>query len=282
MDEAEQFDELSSIRRRLAREAPAMLLAVRRLPPDMHRALLLLQAFVLDVSSIPFKVDEPLLGEIRLQWWRDSLKKLRRGERLGHPVADALGPFLQTQGDELEAALLDIIDTHGAEVQKTPIVTLAAFQARLRRRFGAFFKASFLLGGVSTDERAFLFSDAGLAVGVAETFAQLPRSLAAGMKLLPLDVLESFDLDYQSLQASPPPGKTGAALLAIAEGALLTSWEVKPRLAGLCRLERKLMARWLLAPRLYSKAFEERVKGVPRVSQINPLTVFFKLLLLRG
>ena len=120
MSDAQSYDELAAIRRRLKRSDYAGLVAVKRLPAAQQRAQLWLNGFLLDVREIPFKVDEPLLGEIRLQWWRDSLLKLQRGERIGHPVADGLGPLLQDGGDELVGALTDITGSYGAEVQKTP------------------------------------------------------------------------------------------------------------------------------------------------------------------
>src|SRR6266480_6032053 len=59
--------------------------------PAEHRpALLALYAFNLEIARVREVVDEPLAGEIRLQWWSDVLEGEGRGEVAAHPVAAAL------------------------------------------------------------------------------------------------------------------------------------------------------------------------------------------------
>lgn len=60
-------------------------------PAERREALFALYAFNLEVARIPELVSEPLLGRIRLQWWRDTLDQLYRGGDVAHPVAQALG-----------------------------------------------------------------------------------------------------------------------------------------------------------------------------------------------
>ena len=60
-------------------------------PAAKREALFALYAFNSEVAQIRELVREPLLGRIRLQWWRDSLEELREGKAVAHPVADALG-----------------------------------------------------------------------------------------------------------------------------------------------------------------------------------------------
>ncbi len=43
-----------------------------------------------DIARIPYSVSEPMVGAIRLQWWRDLLDQLRVGETLGAPIGAAL------------------------------------------------------------------------------------------------------------------------------------------------------------------------------------------------
>ncbi|MEO1695501.1 MAG: squalene/phytoene synthase family protein, partial [Pseudomonadota bacterium] len=59
-------------------------------PRDARDDLITLAAFVGDVSRIPVYVSDPMIGEIRLQWWRDTLEAgLATGASSGNPVADA-------------------------------------------------------------------------------------------------------------------------------------------------------------------------------------------------
>ncbi len=275
------IDELEAIKRRLVRDDYAVYLSLKRLAPRYQAPLFFLNGFFRDVSKIAFRVDEPLLGEIRLQWWRDGIAKLARDERLGHPVADALAPFLVQYGGPLKTALLSVVDSFGNEVQKTPVLTQKSFHERLAARYGGLFAASFIMADLNTEGREDLLAVAGIAVGATEALSRLPLTYSEGMKLLPQDLLDEVELDYNELLSGAVPEKTERLIERLSDNVELSSWAVKRRLAGLSWLERQLLARWVLVPRLYRLSCRDRIKGSATVSQLNPLKLFFVLLLLR-
>src|SRR6185312_2414465 len=59
-------------------------------PQKYRRALMALYAFNLEVARTRELAREPMPGEIRLQWWRDALGGVGRGDVESHPVAAAL------------------------------------------------------------------------------------------------------------------------------------------------------------------------------------------------
>ena len=74
--------------------------------------LLALAAFLAEIGRIPATVSEPMLGEIRLQWWRDTIAAVARGGISGHPVADAFGAAIRRH--DLDLSLLHrVIDARG-------------------------------------------------------------------------------------------------------------------------------------------------------------------------
>lgn len=89
----------------------AALLAPRR----ARRDLIALTAFLGEIARIPALVSEPMMGEVRLQWWRDALQTVAAGGRTGNPVADALGPVIVRQA--LPAALItSVIDARASDL----------------------------------------------------------------------------------------------------------------------------------------------------------------------
>ena len=79
------------------------------LAPEAERAALIaLAGFSADIRRIVSAIKEPLLAEIRLQWWRDSLDTLAKGGRTGAPLADAVGDAMAAYAlPALEAASRD-------------------------------------------------------------------------------------------------------------------------------------------------------------------------------
>jgi 15-cis-phytoene synthase len=60
-------------------------------PAEKQVHLFALYAFASEISRIPKLVSEPQIGEIRMQWWSDTLASLVGGHSVDHPVARALG-----------------------------------------------------------------------------------------------------------------------------------------------------------------------------------------------
>jgi len=58
--------------------------------PGDRPALAALYAFNHEVAKTRESVSEPMLGQIRLEWWRESLEGLAAGQPRQHPVVEAL------------------------------------------------------------------------------------------------------------------------------------------------------------------------------------------------
>lgn len=59
-------------------------------PADKRAALLTLYHLYADIARIPATVSDPMVGAIRLQWWRDLLDSVAKGEARGTPIGEAL------------------------------------------------------------------------------------------------------------------------------------------------------------------------------------------------
>lgn len=77
--------------------------------PERREALFTLYAFNQEVSKTREMVSEVMLGHIRLQWWRDTLSEIGKGEVRKHEVVEPLAELVQ-QGllsiQELEAIIV--------------------------------------------------------------------------------------------------------------------------------------------------------------------------------
>ena len=64
-----------------------------------RRILFPLYAFNVEVSRAPWVTKEPMIAEMRLQWWADVLEEIASGEVVRkHEVTDALADILDPQG----------------------------------------------------------------------------------------------------------------------------------------------------------------------------------------
>lgn len=279
MSDANSNPGLEAVVKRLRRRDYASYLSVRMAPEAVREPLFWLQGFFHDVAQIALKVDEPLLGEIRLQWWRDAISKLARGERIGHPVADGLQPVLEADDGLLAQALTGIVDSYRFDVQKSPVPDMPGFYGLMDQRYGGLLRAGLLIGGHSRPETVLMATEAGMSIGVTEVIAQLPLVLNRQLQPLPQDMLAAHGLSHQDLLLQPGEAaalheRLGKALYAIADGAVIISWDIKSRYAHLKRGERVYFSRWLVVPALLKRALDDRRQGRAVVSSLNPLRIY--------
>ncbi|MEI6557844.1 MAG: squalene/phytoene synthase family protein [Rhodospirillaceae bacterium] len=98
--------------------------------PGPREALFALLAFNAEIARIRDLVREPMMGRIRLQWWRETIDRLYRPETPlpGHPVAGPLGSAIRERGLG-RGHFETLIDARETDLEDQPPATLAALTA---------------------------------------------------------------------------------------------------------------------------------------------------------
>jgi phytoene/squalene synthetase len=89
----------------VARGDPDRFRTVMAAPPEARAQLFPLYAFNLEVARAPWVTKEPLIAEMRLQWWRDVVENAASGAARAHEVAGPLHGLIRDFG--LPVAALD-------------------------------------------------------------------------------------------------------------------------------------------------------------------------------
>jgi phytoene synthase len=88
-------------------------------PVAVRENLFALYAFNIEIAKTGEVVTEALIGQIRLQWWRDTLDRLYAGDTVAHAVARPLGEAIAAA--HLERADFDrLIDSREFDLDRTP------------------------------------------------------------------------------------------------------------------------------------------------------------------
>lgn len=97
-------------------------------PSDRRDALVALYSFNFEIAKTREVVREPLLGRIRLQWWREAVDEIYRGEpvrkhEVVEPLADAIRRF------DLTRYHFDrLIEARDADLEEAPPQSLAVLE----------------------------------------------------------------------------------------------------------------------------------------------------------
>ena len=81
---------------------PDRFLAVMAAPRPARAQLFPLYAFNLEVARAPWVTQEPLIAEMRLQWWRDVVENAASGAARAHEVAGPLHDVIRDFGLPLD------------------------------------------------------------------------------------------------------------------------------------------------------------------------------------
>jgi phytoene synthase len=155
-------------------------LAARLAPRAARRDLIALAAFVGDTARIAATASEPLIAEIRLQWWRDVLEPgPAEGEATGNPIADALREAIARHG--LPAGpFAKLLDARSRALDPEFGMSGAALDQHLDETDGAAFRLAARILGVPPGEAAdkLLFA-AGQSYGRVQLLRTVPLMLEA-------------------------------------------------------------------------------------------------------
>jgi phytoene synthase len=258
---------------------PDRYLAALLAPPPARAGLLALAAFSAETARVPVIVtSEPMIGEIRLQWWRDALAPSEGAARTGSPVADALRAAVERHGLP-RALLLGVIEARSLDLAGAVMADEAGLRGYLWKSEGALFAlaARILVGGTGTDVQ--VAADAsGHAYGLTRLLLGLPHTLSRGRLPLPQTCLDAAGVTRAQLlagESSDPVAKLLADLRADARRGLVTA---RRHVADLPReMRAAFLPLALVEP--YLRALERPGRDLLRGSaEILPLTRVWRLM----
>ena len=158
----------------VARGDPDRFLAVMAAPVAVRARLLPLYAFNLEVARAPWVTAEPLIAEMRLQWWRDVVAG---GEARAHEVAGPLHGVIRAAG--LPVDVMDrLIEARRWDIGREAFAGQAAMDGYLEDTAGGLMWLACVAAGSSGGEQA--ARDIGWAAGLAAFLRAAPDLAARG------------------------------------------------------------------------------------------------------
>jgi phytoene synthase len=160
-------------------------LAALLAPRSARADLITLTAFLGEIARIPDLVNEPMMGEIRLQWWRDLLEREHAEASTGSPVADALLDVIARRDLPL-AWFHAFLDAHACGLTPDGLALDEGLDSYLDAADGTAFRlaARILVG--EADAGTEMLQAAGRAWGRVRLLRGLPKALAKGRRPLPI------------------------------------------------------------------------------------------------
>lgn len=171
--------------------------------PDTRDKLYALYALYYELLEGLLAASDPGVSRIKLEWWREELARLERGEPR-HPVTQALQPLLE-QGD-ITLAPLAALPPAMESLMAVPVTEMEGWH-----RIGAmgeFWQCAAGAAGPLTEAERVLTAATGTAVTRLELLQNLRHLMALGFNPLPRQELEKAGLSVAELMSDPVSGKS--------------------------------------------------------------------------
>ena len=96
-------DDIAACADAVSRGDPSRFRATMAAPAAARAVLFPVYAFNLEVARAPWVTNEPMIAEMRMQWWRDALDEIATGATVRrHMVATPLSRILDAEGIDYE------------------------------------------------------------------------------------------------------------------------------------------------------------------------------------
>lgn len=201
---------------RLVRAADPDRYAAALFAPGRRRpGLFALYAFALEVAKTRETVSEPMLGEIRLQWWHETLDGITQGEGSRHPVAKALEAAVRTH-DLPMSDLHALIDARTVDLtlESVPLADEAALEDYAATTAGQLILLAdwILHRRALTPEIAAAARAAGCAWAFTGLLRALPYHAMRRQIFIPRSILGQHRVDLETVFAGCHTAELAAAI----------------------------------------------------------------------
>jgi phytoene/squalene synthetase len=170
-------DDLTACAQIVERGDPWRFRTVMAAPPEARKTLFPLYAFNVEVSRAPWVTQEPMIAEMRLQWWRDVLEEIRTGGTVRkHEVATPLAGILCAE----DANALDaLVTARQWDAYREPFENAAALDRYIDESAGHLMWVAARLCGATAEQESGI-RHLGYGAGLAGFLRAIPALEAAG------------------------------------------------------------------------------------------------------
>lgn len=210
-------------------------------PDDRRPGLFALYAFNAEIARARESVTQPMIGQIRLQWWREAWEGIVADRPRQHPVVLAL----HAQCRHLDQTqVLALIEARERDMEEQPLPDMAALLAYAEGTSVPLMRLALQHLRATASESQ--LRAAGIAYALTGILRATPHLTAQARILLPANLLGAHGLTPDAVIQTNVSAQLPAVLQEVArdaEGLLQQAMQVKPSRAALPALLPATLAR---------------------------------------
>lgn len=184
-------------------------------PAARREGLFSLYAFNLEIAKTREAVSEPMLGEIRLQWWREAIEGIYEGTPRRHEVVQPLARLIDEQG--LTRRYFDeLIDARGRDLSDDAPESVEALVSYAEQTSTNLVWLALEALGARSDTATKAAHHVGIAWALTGIVRAMPFHLSQRRVYMPDELVRRHEIDRRNLMEMRPEPAVAAAVSDIA------------------------------------------------------------------
>lgn len=195
-------------------------------PKSLRDDFLVMAAIHGELARIPLLVSEPMMGEVRLQWWHDTIVAMDfvaggAPSAFASPLANHVARFVD-RVPEAKTAILNAVEARRCELVSDALDSVSAFERYCDGVATGFLRIAATTLDITIDDmHCNALAAAGTAMATAELTGRLPSLISRGI-VMNVSALPSFDAAVDAQVDNSVLTASAAALSTQAHAALRT------------------------------------------------------------
>lgn len=189
------------------------------LPADKRRAIIALYAFCREVDDVVDAESEPQVKRIKLEWWRDEVKRLFSGQAQ-HPITLALTPVIAAYNLPMEY-FREILDGMEMDLYNSTYATYKELSLYCYRVASVVGLMSAEIFGYQDRNTLKYAHELGLAFQLTNIIRDVHEDAGKGRLYLPADELAHYGVSPQDIRQGKQTAQFTALIKKQADRALL-------------------------------------------------------------
>lgn len=167
-------------------------------PADRREALFALYAFNIEIARTREVVSEPMIGQIRLQWWREAIEGIYDGKPRAHQVVRPLAAAVERY-DLTRASFDTLIDAREFDLGDAPPANLDELTGYAEATSSSLMQLALEILGARNEAASSAAHHAGIAWALSGLLRAVVFHARAKRQYLPADLMREAGADPSDL-----------------------------------------------------------------------------------
>lgn len=173
-------------------------------PSHAQKGFIALRALNIELASIQEAVSQPLIGRMRMQFWRDAIDALFGSMPTQQPVSIALYDFVQSGGDLTRSFLKRLVAAREGQLEDPPMMKISDAESYAEDTASTLVYLQLEILGLRDHNADHAASHFGKTIGISTLLRSLPFHASHRRLVIPVEISSKHSVSQEDVYRNGP------------------------------------------------------------------------------